>query len=227
MPFSRSDLLLHIINDRADRSRVDNLAHDIPRLNDERPGFVTRLAETRAADRFDGTTAPFFGGAHSRQDELKAELAAAQVKNEEQGLPSSAFRPLRQGLDIASPTEPDAARRLDRGKIAGGCREATRSCRRRTKLIFAGISLDVSAAFPAVTALGMGCEAWVAVDASETFSETKRQVGLLGVTVSDYATLMVEILRVMRGRRLGPCMAPWTCPGLSSWGTSRKPTTGE
>jgi hypothetical protein len=40
----------------------------------------------------------------------------------------------------------------------------------------------------------------VAVDASGTFSETKRQAGLLrmlkaGVVVSDYATLMVEILK--------------------------------
>src|SRR6266508_4132563 len=43
-------------------------------------------------------------------------------------------------------------------------------------------------------------DAYVAVDASGTFSETKRQVGLLrmlqaGVIVSDYATLMVEILK--------------------------------
>src|SRR6266478_5964594 len=41
---------------------------------------------------------------------------------------------------------------------------------------------------------------YVAVDASGTFSETKRQVGLLrmlqaGVIVSDYASLMVEILK--------------------------------
>jgi hypothetical protein len=40
----------------------------------------------------------------------------------------------------------------------------------------------------------------VAVDASGTFSETKRQVELLrvlqaGVIVSDYTTLMVEILK--------------------------------
>jgi hypothetical protein len=40
----------------------------------------------------------------------------------------------------------------------------------------------------------------VATDASGTFSETKRQVGLLrmlqaGVIVSDYTTLMVEILK--------------------------------
>jgi nicotinamidase-related amidase len=70
----------------------------------------------------------------------------------------------------------------------------------RKKLIFAGISLEVCAAFPAIAAIGKGHDAYVAVDASGTFSETKRQVGLLrmlqaGVIVSDYATLMVEILK--------------------------------
>jgi nicotinamidase-related amidase len=69
----------------------------------------------------------------------------------------------------------------------------------RKKLIFAGISLEVCAAFPAMTAIGKGFDAYVAVDASGTFSETKRQAGLLrmmqaGVILSDYATLMVEIL---------------------------------
>ena len=70
----------------------------------------------------------------------------------------------------------------------------------RRKLIFAGISLEVCAALPAITAIGKGFDAYVAVDASGTFSETKRQVGLLrmlqaGVILSDYATLMVEILK--------------------------------
>jgi len=70
----------------------------------------------------------------------------------------------------------------------------------RKKLIFAGISLEVCAVFPAVTAVGKGLDAYVAVDACGTFSETKRQVGLLrmmraGVIPSDYATLMVEILK--------------------------------
>ncbi|MBR0641306.1 isochorismatase family protein [Plastoroseomonas hellenica] len=70
----------------------------------------------------------------------------------------------------------------------------------RKKLIFAGISLEVCAAFPAMTAAARGFDAYVAVDASGTFSETKRQVGLLrmqqaGVILSDYATLMVEILK--------------------------------
>src|SRR4029077_21257315 len=70
----------------------------------------------------------------------------------------------------------------------------------RKKLIFAGISLEVCAAFPAITAIGKRLDAYVAVDASGTFSETKRQAGLLrmlqaGVIVSDYASLMVEILK--------------------------------
>jgi nicotinamidase-related amidase len=70
----------------------------------------------------------------------------------------------------------------------------------RRKLIFAGLSLEVCAAFPAMTAVGRGLDAYVAVDACGTFSETKRQVGLLrmmqaGVILSDYATLMIEILK--------------------------------
>ena len=56
------------------------------------------------------------------------------------------------------------------------------------------------------------------VDASGTFSETKRQVGLLrmlqaGVILSDYATLMVEILkdnaRPEAGAVYGAIDMPW------------------
>jgi len=70
----------------------------------------------------------------------------------------------------------------------------------RKKLIFAGLSLEVCALFPAITALGKGYESYVAVDASGTFSQTKREAGLLrmtqaGVVPSDYATLMIEILK--------------------------------
>src|ERR1700722_15062455 len=70
----------------------------------------------------------------------------------------------------------------------------------RKKLIFGGLSLEVCAALPAMTAVSKGLDAYVAVDACGTFSETKRQVGLLrmlqaGVILSDYATLMVEILK--------------------------------
>ncbi len=69
----------------------------------------------------------------------------------------------------------------------------------RSKLIIAGVSLEVCAALPAIAATADGLDAYVAVDASGTFWETKRDAGLLrmqqaGVIPSDYATLMVEIL---------------------------------
>src|SRR5260221_11770938 len=79
----------------------------------------------------------------------------------------------------------------------------------RKKLIFAGLSLEVCAAFPAMTAVSKGLDAYVAVDASGTFSETKHQAGLLrmvqaGVVVSDYTTLMVEILKDNARPEAGP-----------------------
>lgn len=88
----------------------------------------------------------------------------------------------------------------------------------RRKLIFAGVSLEVCAAFPAMSAVARGYDAYVAVDASGTFSETKHQVGLLrmvqaGVIVSDYATLMVEVLhdnaRPDAGRVYAALDMPW------------------
>src|ERR1700757_4341524 len=70
----------------------------------------------------------------------------------------------------------------------------------RKKLIIAGISLEVCAAFPAMTAIGKGYDAYVAVDASGTFNETKRQTGLLrmlqaGVIVSHHTTSLGGILK--------------------------------
>lgn len=69
----------------------------------------------------------------------------------------------------------------------------------RNKLIFAGLSLEVCAAFPAMRAVREGFEAYVAVDASGTFNTTKRETGLLrlaqsGVVVADTSSLIVEIL---------------------------------
>lgn len=69
----------------------------------------------------------------------------------------------------------------------------------RSKLIFAGVSLEVCAAFPAMRAVREGFEAYVAVDASGTFNTTKRETGLIrlaqsGVVVADGSSLMVEIL---------------------------------
>ncbi|WP_299882802.1 isochorismatase family protein [uncultured Sulfitobacter sp.] len=69
----------------------------------------------------------------------------------------------------------------------------------RSKLIFAGLSVEVCAAFPAMRAVREGFEAYVAVDASGTFNMTKRETALMrltqaGVVVADGASLMIEIL---------------------------------
>jgi hypothetical protein len=85
---AQGDVLLRIINGRADRSRVDDLAHEIRRLTDERPGIVTRLADARRrlsdlTEQMQLFTESRTLQLEARQDELKAELAAAQAKNEE------------------------------------------------------------------------------------------------------------------------------------------------
>ncbi|MFD4953857.1 isochorismatase family protein [Streptomyces sp. NPDC058451] len=87
----------------------------------------------------------------------------------------------------------------------------------RRKLIFAGVSLEVCAALPAISATAAGYDAYVAVDASGTFSRTKREAGLLrmqqaGVIVSDYATLMVESLADNASPEAGPCYAALDMP---------------
>lgn len=69
----------------------------------------------------------------------------------------------------------------------------------RNKLIFAGLSLEVCAAFPAMRAVREGFEAYVAVDASGTFNSTKRETGIFrliqsGVVTADASSLMIEIL---------------------------------
>src|SRR2546430_4473658 len=70
----------------------------------------------------------------------------------------------------------------------------------RKKLIIAGVSTEVCLALPAIFATGTGYDAYAVIDASGTFSETKRITGLLrmvqaGVIVSDYSTVAVEMLK--------------------------------
>jgi nicotinamidase-related amidase len=69
----------------------------------------------------------------------------------------------------------------------------------RTHLVFAGIALQVCAAFPAYSALDAGYEARVVVDASGCFSATEREAGIArmnqrGVIVTDYFTVIAEIM---------------------------------
>ena len=69
----------------------------------------------------------------------------------------------------------------------------------RDHLILAGLSFEVCASLPAIAAQADGYQPVVAVDACGTFSHDKREAGLarlttLGIEVSDYATLMVEVM---------------------------------
>ena len=87
----------------------------------------------------------------------------------------------------------------------------------RRKLIFAGVSLEVCAAFPAITSVGKGYDAYVPVDACGTFSQTKREAGLIrmqqaGVIVSDYATLAIEILKDNGRPEAGPVYEALSMP---------------
>jgi multidrug resistance efflux pump len=82
------DILLHIRNHRADRSRVDDLTRQIEQLKDERPGLAARLDAARAQLGDLTQQTRLFAEARilqleARQDELKAEVAAAQARNEE------------------------------------------------------------------------------------------------------------------------------------------------
>jgi nicotinamidase-related amidase len=69
----------------------------------------------------------------------------------------------------------------------------------RDHLIIAGLSFEVCASLPAISAREDGFHPAVVVDACGTFSHHKREAGLarlntLGIEVSDYATMMVEIM---------------------------------
>jgi len=61
----------------------------------------------------------------------------------------------------------------------------------RKKLVIAGISTEFCLALPAIYAAGNGFDSHALIDASGTFSETKRITGLMrmvqaGVIVTDY-----------------------------------------
>lgn len=70
---------------------------------------------------------------------------------------------------------------------------------KRTHLIVAGVFVSVCACFPAVSAKDRGYRAYVAIDASAAADEIERHTAILrmthaGVTVANYAALVVEIL---------------------------------
>lgn len=87
----------------------------------------------------------------------------------------------------------------------------------RKKLIIAGVSTEVCLALPAIRATGLGYDAYGVIDASGTFSETKRVTGLLrmvqaGVIVIDYATVAVEMLKDNASPKAGDLYAALDMP---------------
>jgi nicotinamidase-related amidase len=91
---------------------------------------------------------------------------------------------------------------LDRSTVSAWDDEAFVAAVRRTQrdhLILAGLSFEVCASLPAIAAQADGYQPVVALDACGTFSHHKREAGLarltaLGIEVSDYATVMIEIM---------------------------------
>ncbi|MBO9585379.1 MAG: isochorismatase family protein [Flavobacterium sp.] len=69
----------------------------------------------------------------------------------------------------------------------------------RKQILVAGISLEVCASLPAISATQAGYDARVVLDASGTFYPSKREAGIqrlttLGIQMTDYATAAVELL---------------------------------
>jgi nicotinamidase-related amidase len=91
-------------------------------------------------------------------------------------------------LDRSTVNAWDEPRFVEKVKAAG-----------RDHLIIAGLSFEVCASLPAISAREEGFQPVVALDACGTFSSYKHEAGLarlvaLGIEVSDYATTMVEIM---------------------------------
>ena len=87
----------------------------------------------------------------------------------------------------------------------------------RKKLVIAGVSTEVCLALPAIYATAAGYDVFGVIDASGTFSETKRITGLMrmvqaGVVVVDYSTVAVEMLKDNAGAKAGDLYAALDMP---------------
>jgi multidrug resistance efflux pump len=83
---ARGDVLLRFTNRRADRSRVDDLTHQIAQVKDERSGIAARLANARMLLNDLTEQRRLFAEAlqlEVRQGELNADVAAARARTEE------------------------------------------------------------------------------------------------------------------------------------------------
>jgi len=114
-----------------------------------------------------------------------------------------------QGASVISRTTVNA---FDDDRFANAVKAADRK-----KLIIAGVSTEVCLALPAIRGTGLGYDVYGVIDASGTFSETKRVTGLLrmvqaGVIVIDYATVAVEMLKDNASPKAGDLYAALDMP---------------
>src|SRR5437773_4208191 len=125
--------------------------------------------------------------------------------------------PIIPELTEALPGVPILARTTVNAFDDARCAKAVEATGRK-KLIIAGVSTEVCLALPAIFATGIGYDAYAVIDASGTFSETKRITGLLrmvqaGVIVTDYSTVAVEMLKDNASSKAGARYAaldmPW------------------
>jgi multidrug resistance efflux pump len=128
----RGDVVLRIINGRADRSRVDDLTRQIEQLKDERSGIAARLANARTLLNDLTEQTRLFAEARilqleARQGELEAEVAGARARTDEAKtsldrltllaskgwLPTAQLNQAKRDSVIAEKLEAAAQRRLE------------------------------------------------------------------------------------------------------------------
>ena len=114
-------------------------------------------------------------------------------------MPDGMWGPTIPELTSALPGVPVISRTAINAWEDPKVQEAVRKTGRK-QILIAGVSLEVCATFPALSAKAAGFDSRVVLDASGTFSEAKRITGLqrlagAGVPVTDYATAGVELLK--------------------------------
>ncbi len=114
-------------------------------------------------------------------------------------MPDGMWGPTIPELTAVLPDVPVISRTVINAWDDPKVREAIKKTGRK-QILIAGVSLEVCAAFPALSATAAGYDARVVLDASGTFNEAKRVAGLqrltvAGVPVTDYASAGVELLR--------------------------------
>jgi nicotinamidase-related amidase len=173
----------------------------------DRPPYTPLTAENAAVLLVDHQVGLLTGVRDIPVADLKHNVVALARAAKVLGVPTIATTTERDGMwgpliaELTAVIDEDQI--IDRAMVNAWDDQRVRDAVKATgasKLIIAGVSLEICAGFPAISALGDGYDTYVAVDASGTFNHTKHETALVrlqgaGVVVTDYATPLVEILR--------------------------------